>query len=92
MLTVYSVSDRVIYDMSPLAKLVYPPKFSLPNYSKVFTTMDRALHMLKLDLENGFYHLQYYPKCRKYFGVKCNGALYRFTRLPMFSVRNAECI
>ena len=78
-------TDRCIYDMSPLTPFLNPPKFSLPNLSKSFNAAGafRDPYMCKIDLSNGFYHISLDPKCRKYFGVSCEGQKYRFTKIPM---------
>ena len=75
-------NPRMIMDFKPFTKLVNAPTFKLPNINKLVKRASPTDHMIKLDLTNGFFHINLHPKTCSLFGIKCKNKYYNITKLP----------
>ena len=76
-------NPRMILDFKPFTKLVNPPPpFKLLNINKLVKRASPTDHMIKLDLTNGFFHVNLHPKTCSLFGIKCKNKYYNITKLP----------
>ena len=75
-------NPRMIMDFKPFTKLVNAPTFKLPNINKLVKRASPTDHMIKMDLTNGFFHINLHPKTCSLFGIKCKNKYYNITKLP----------
>lgn len=74
------LNPRMILDFKPFTKKSNPPKFKLPNITKLTNLATNKDYMVKLDLTNGFFHIKD-PKTHV-FGIKCKNKYFKIKALP----------
>lgn len=72
----------MIMDFKPFTKETKSPPFKLTNINKLTKLAGLSEHMIKLDLTNGFFHINLHHETQGLFSIKCQNKYYVINKLP----------
>ena len=79
---------RPVIDLKQLNHHINAPHFHMHTISSVLSTVERGDYMLKIDLQDAYFHVLIHPNSRKYLHFAFKNKVYQFRVLP-FSLNTA---